>query len=100
MLPRNLFILCVALTLSGGLWLHGQHIGRSQCEARHSIALAKAHQETARVAAQANMEERARLAVEAEYNKLAKELEDAAREDPVTAPGCLPAGRVRRLNNL
>ncbi len=88
----------LALAFAAGIWLHGHYTGRTGCETRAALAQAEAERAAWRAAEAASRKEAARLAVEAERDALARELEDAANADPVAAPACLGPERVRRLN--
>jgi hypothetical protein len=41
-----------------------------------------------------------RLKLQAERDRLTRELEDAANAEPVSSPACFPASRVRRLDAI
>jgi len=86
-------IAALALALCGGLYLKGKADGRALCEARVEAAMEASREATAKL-------EAARLAAQAERDRLNQLLEDAAYAEPVTHPACLPAGRVFRLNQI
>ena len=88
MIPYRVFAaLALAVALTGGAYLKG----RADNEARHTAA--------AVVQARADAEATRRLAAaEQSARLLAQEMEDKAYADPVAAPDCLSAERVRRLN--
>lgn len=86
----------VTMALTGSAYLWGRHDGRALCEGAHAAALAKAQKATIRAAEQASRTEAARLALQAERDDLARELEDAAHADD-DATGGLPRSRVDRL---
>lgn len=72
--------------------------GYASCQAERALALEKARTEAADAAELASRKEAERLAAEAQNALLAAELEDLANADPVAAPDCFSADRVRRLN--
>lgn len=88
--------LVAVLLLSGAAYLWGRNDGRALCEGAHAVALARAQAATIRAAEQASRTEAARLALQAERDDLARELEDAAHADD-DATGGLPRSRVDRL---
>lgn len=67
--------------------------GYAVAEARLAAAQAESREATAKL-------ETARLAAQAIRDQLTRQLEDAAREDPVANPAALSADRVRRLNAI
>lgn len=79
-----------------GKWLYSA--GYAACQAERADALEKARSDAARAAELASRREAERLAAEARGALLAAELEDLANAEPVAAPDCLSADRVRRLN--
>jgi hypothetical protein len=81
----------LVLLLTGAAYLWGRQDGRALCEGAHAAALAQAQAATIRIEAE-------RLAIQAERDALARDLEDQAHADPVRNPDCLSADRVRRLN--
>lgn len=88
----------LALVIAAGLWLHGQSVGQAKCEAAYADEIREARNEADHAASVAAIKERERLAAEAERDRLATELEDAAYADPVSAPACLSADRVLRID--
>lgn len=86
----------VTMALTGAAYLWGRHDGTALCEGAHAVALAQAQKATIRAAEQASRTEAARLALKAERDDLARELEDAAHADD-DATGGLPRSRVDRL---
>ncbi|WP_290684713.1 hypothetical protein [Haematobacter sp. UBA3484] len=80
-----------ALAFGGGYWTRGS------IEARKALDAAEAAQDARERAARAEAQ---RLAVQAERDRLARKLEDAAHADPVRNPDALPASRVRRLQQI
>ncbi len=85
-----IFIVALAVTNAGTAWLaYGR--GVQDTEARMVLA-AQEHQKDIDKA------ERKRQELEIERNRLARDLEDAANEEPASSDRCLPASRVRRLN--
>lgn len=91
-------ILIVALATTIAAFFYGQRVGYAQAEARQAIALQQAQAAAVRSAELASRKEAERLAAETARANLALQLEDAAREEPVTAPACFPVSRVLRLN--
>lgn len=85
------------LAICAGLWMHGNHTGRTSCESRHQAALARAQAEAFRAAEEASRKEAARLEAEAARAALETALEDAANAEPPSADCGLPASRVLRL---
>jgi hypothetical protein len=83
----------IAAAFGAGWWL-----GAWTQESKHIRALASAQQAAMRAADLASAKEAARLAAETERDQLARQLEDAANAEPVTAAACLPLSRVLRLN--
>lgn len=84
-------VIMLALTI-------GFFTGTRVCEARHTARLAKAQAELLRAANLASEKEQARLALEQQLDLIARELEDAARNDPGAGSCGLSANSVRRLN--
>lgn len=82
-----------ALALAAAAYVQGRHDGRAQVTAELAAVQADQREALAKL-------EAARLALQADRDRLALELEDAAREDPVTHPDALPLERVRRLARL
>ena len=85
------------LAVCAGLWLHGNHTGRTACEGRHQAALARAQADAFRAAEEASRKEAARLEAEAARRALEIALEDAAYAEPPSLACGLPASRVLRL---
>lgn len=72
-------------------------VGRSQ----GADTLRAAYTEAALVSAETDrVSDLARQLLQQERDALARRLEDAARDEPSTAPNCLPPSRVRRLNQI
>lgn len=71
--------------------------GFAAAEAIHASDIAKERDRVAAAAEQASRKEAERLAVEAERDALARELEDAALQDPDAGRMCLGVDSVRRL---
>lgn len=88
-------ILVVAVVAA---FFYGQRIGYSKAEATHAVAMQQAQASAVRSAELASRKEAERLAAETARTNLVLQLEDAAREEPVTAPACFPVSRVLRLN--
>lgn len=86
--------LVAAVFTSGRLvFERGVTAGRDEFKAELAAAQAAAR-------AALDVAEAQRLALQAERDRLARELEDAALADPVLVPQCLGPDRVRRLNAL
>lgn len=83
---RPLLLLSVAV----GLWSYGYKTGKDSARAAYELTAAKA------MAAQIKTLNDLALA-EQRNRLLALELEDAARDEPVQSPACLPRSRVLRL---
>ena len=83
--------LLLALTL-------GAAGGKSFCEGKHAAKLAKAQSEMIAAAELASRKEQDRLALEKQLDLVARELEDASRNDPGAGSCGLSANSVRRLN--
>lgn len=82
-----------ALAMSAMAYLQGRSDGRDKVLAELAAVQADQREAIAKL-------EAARLAALADRDRLALELEDAARESPVTNPVALPVDRVRRLARL
>lgn len=95
-MPRWTSLILVAVIV--GAFFYGQRLGYTQAEAKHAIALQQAQAAAVRSAELASRKEAERLAAETARANLALQLEDAAREEPVSAPACFPVSRVLRLN--
>lgn len=92
MIRYALFLaLCVAL--AGSIYAKGRVDGKAALQARYEAAQEAAREATAKL-------EAARLIAQAERDRLARELEDAANADPVLVPQCLSPDRVRRLQGI
>lgn len=87
-----------AVAIAAALWLHGASVGKARCQLAHAGTQAAAMKAAFDAAEIASRKEAARLEAEAAREALARELEDAANADPARSPDCLPADRVRRLN--
>jgi hypothetical protein len=87
----------LALALASGLWVHGQHTGRTSCEGRHAAELARAQAAAFRAAEEASRKEAARLEAEAARDAADQALEDIAYAEPPSSGCGLPASRVLRL---
>lgn len=64
----------------------------------YDAAMTKVAREQAAARAALSVAETRRLSIQSERDRLARELEEAAREAPVSCPVCLGSDRVRRLN--
>jgi hypothetical protein len=71
----------------------GRSHGGQAVERKIQIQIEKANE-------QMRLAEVTRLKLQAERDRLAQELEDAANAEPVSSPSCFPASRVRRLDAL
>lgn len=90
----------IALALVAALFASGRLVferGVASGRAEFKAELA-AVQAAARAAL--DLAETQRLALQAERDRLARDLEEAALADPVLVPQCLGPDRVRRLNAL
>jgi len=67
--------------------------GQSACEAAHNAAMIEALAEGDRL-------NTARIALKSERDRLARQLEMEANEDPIVVTQCLGPSRVRRLNAI
>lgn len=90
------WLLAAALALLAGAYGWGRMDGARLAHAAQAATVAAAQAATIRAAEVASRKEAERLALQAERDALAHQLEDEAREDP-DATGGLPAGRVDRL---
>ncbi len=91
-------ILIISAMAIAAAFLYGRHVGSTAAEARHAIEIAAAQGAAVRAADLASRKEADRLAAETARSNLALQLEDLAREEPVSNPVCLPLPRVLRLN--
>lgn len=91
-------ILITALVTTVIAFFYGQSVGYARAQAKQAIAVQQAQAIAVRSAELASRKEAERLAAETARANLALQLEDAAREEPVTAPACFPVSRVLRLN--
>ncbi|MCU0882964.1 MAG: hypothetical protein MUF14_09885 [Hyphomonadaceae bacterium] len=92
-MTRPLIVAGLLLALLAGAYALGRSHEADQWRADLAEAREAAREASAKLEAQ-------RLAVEAERAALLQSLEDAAYAAPVSAPACLPADRVRRLDRL
>lgn len=90
---RAALILAVALIALAAAYGKGRSDVRAAITADLTEAREAAREATAKLEAQ-------RLAIAAERDRLATQLEDEARAAPVAHPDCLPLDRVRRLDRL
>lgn len=86
------------LLLAGFAGRAAYRAGYHACQVEQAAALEDARAKAARAAELASRKEADRLAAAAQAALLAQEMEDMANADPVGAPECLSADRVRRLN--
>lgn len=84
-----------AIALAG---LQGYRMGYAASEGRHAAALVAAQREAFAAAEAASRKEAERLAMEAERDALARDLEAQAYTDPDRDRPALSADGVRRLN--
>lgn len=92
-MTRYALIASVLVALFGLAYAKGRIDGNAALQARIAAAVEGEREAAAKLEAQ-------RLAIEAERDRLARELEDEADADPVAVPQCLSPDRVRRLNRL
>jgi signal transduction histidine kinase len=92
--PYAVLALIAALSAAaGGIYIKGRVDGAAVVQARLVAAQEAAREATAKL-------EASRLIAQAERDRLARELEDMANEEPVSVPDALPASRVRRLREI
>lgn len=89
------WLLSATLAAIGLAGWQGYRMGEAAAEGRHAAALLEAQRQAQRAADLASRIEAERLAMQAERDRLARDLEDRAHADP--SGGGLPAGRVERL---
>lgn len=92
-MTRALVILGVAAALLVAAYAHGRQAGAAKVRAELAADAEEARADQA-------AREAARLTIQGERDRMARELEDLAYAAPVTADHCLPADRVHRLNAL
>lgn len=98
-LPYRILALVAAFALSNAVTAYRfYHTGYTLSEARHTAALVKAQADVAKAAEAASRREAERLVAQAEVDRLAQELEDAALHDPNAGRFSLGADSVRRIN--
>lgn len=96
---RDYLILAVVLTIIGSFGF-GYHRGYTAANTDHALELAEAREEAVKAAELASRKEEERLKAEAERAALVQQLEELAYAESVSHPACLPASRVRRLNQF
>lgn len=92
----RLALAALAIIAMIGAYAKGRADGRALEAGIHAAALAEAQSRTMRAAEQASRAEADRLAMEAQRDTLARDLEDQAYADKDDTGG-LPRGRVGRL---
>lgn len=95
----NAKLILAALALSALTGWQGYRMGVSAEETRQALLLTDAQRRAIERTNDANRAEAERLALQAERDALALELEDLARADPDASRPALSAGSVRRLNS-
>lgn len=92
-MTRYALIAALLVAFSGALYGKGRVDGKHALEARIAAAVEGQREAVAKMETQ-------RLLIEAERDRMARELEDMANADPVLVPQCLSVDRVRRLDRL
>jgi signal transduction histidine kinase len=93
--PWLISALLAALALAG--W-QGYRLGESVSEGRHAAALVQAQRDAQRASDLASRKEAERLAMKAERDRLAQDLEDLANADADADRRAIGADSVSRLN--
>ena len=92
------WMLVGVMALTGGTYTLGRMQGLAAADARHVAEQARLQAQLVRAAEIASRREAARLAAVAKADQLSRELEDAARTDPLADRVSLGVDSVRRLN--
>ena len=92
-MTRPMALLALLIIVASGIYAKGRVDGKAALQAQYD-ALEDAFREAITAA------ESRRLAAAAERDELQRQLEDLANADPVSVPDALPAGRVRRLDEI
>ena len=96
-LARLGFALAIAASLTGVVYVFGYRTGRNQTQGQYERRIASERERLARTAEIASRTVAARLVLEADRNRLAMKLEDAARTDPDAGRPALGVDSVHRL---
>lgn len=93
--PWLISALLASIGLAG--W-QGYRMGEAAAEGRHAVALLEAQQDALRAADLASRKEAERLLLQAERDRLARDLEDLANADSDADRRAIGADSVSRLN--
>jgi signal transduction histidine kinase len=92
-MSRYALIAALLMAFSGTLYGKGRVDGKHALAARIAAAVEGQREAVAKMETQ-------RLLIEAERDRMARELEDLANADPVLVPQCLFVDRVRRVDSI
>lgn len=92
-MTRYALIAALLVAFASGIYGKGRMDGKAALLARIEAASEAEREAVAKMETQ-------RLLIEAERDRMARQMEDLANADPVLVPQCLSVDRVRRLDAL